>query len=82
MGADLAYPTKGSYGLSCYLSEISQEMIQKKRDELLDVTPEDIRSLAGIIDAFVQDDQICVVGGAAKIDEYRDLFARVEPLCQ
>ncbi|MCR5093568.1 MAG: insulinase family protein [Lachnospiraceae bacterium] len=71
---------KGAASMIAYLTGITQEMIQQARDELLAVTGDDIRALADIVEAFVSDGQICVVGSAEKIKAHEDLFARIEPL--
>ncbi len=56
------------------------EHLQKSRDELLSTTVEKIRSLADYIDAFMQDECICVIGSADKIDEDKELFDSISPL--
>ncbi|MBQ3789582.1 MAG: insulinase family protein [Lachnospiraceae bacterium] len=72
--------TKGAASMYARMIGLTQEMIQKGRDELLDVTEEDFRALADIIDAFVSDGQVCVVGNAEKVKQHNDLFTHVEPL--
>lgn len=74
--------SKGVYNMYAALAGITQDMIQKARDELLDITGEDLKKLADIIDAFVADGQICVVGSAEKVKEHGDLFTKIEPLAQ
>ena len=71
---------KGTYSLSAYMSNYSYEKLQKERDELLATEPETIRGLADYIDAFMQDDCLCVVGKDEKIKENRELFGEVEYL--
>ncbi len=72
--------TKGIYGLVTYLTGTTMEHLQKSRDELLSTTVEKIRSLADYIDAFMQDECICVIGSADKIDEDKELFDSISPL--
>ncbi|MBQ6734497.1 MAG: insulinase family protein [Lachnospiraceae bacterium] len=74
--------TKGGYGLTCYLIGITQEEIQKEREEVLNCTAEEIRAMAPYIEAILADSVRCVVGAAEKIDAARDLFDSVEPLIQ
>ena len=71
---------KGAYGLTAYLCKARMENIQRNRDELLGTTKETIRSLADYVDAFMQDECLCVIGTSDKIDESRDLFDSVEQL--
>lgn len=47
---------------------------------MLAATPQDIRSLAGHIRAFMEDDCLCVVGNAQKIKAEENLFMKTENL--
>ena len=71
--------SKGAYSLSGYMTKLPFERIQRERDELLGVTKETIRSLAGHIRAFMDADCLCVVGNEEKLKESK-LFDAVEPL--
>jgi Zn-dependent M16 (insulinase) family peptidase len=55
-------------------------MIQKSREEVLNVTQEDIRKLAEYVDAFLEDQCVCVVGTAPKIEESKELFETIDNL--
>lgn len=70
----------GTFCLNAYLSEITEEMIQKDRDEVLGVTQEEIRNLAKYVDAVIEDNYICVVGTGNKIEESKELFDVVDSL--
>ncbi len=70
---------KGAYSLSGYLTKLPFAQVQKERDELLGVTVDVIRSLAGHIRAFMAADSLCVVGNEEKLKESA-LFEVVEPL--
>ncbi|MCR5675705.1 MAG: insulinase family protein [Lachnospiraceae bacterium] len=74
--------TRGAYGMTVWLTQTAREVLQRDRDELLNVTGEDIRALAGIIDAILADGRICVVGSAEKVKQHESLFSHVEPLVQ
>jgi len=71
---------KGTYSLGAYLTDLSNEAIQKERDELLATSAEDIRRLSVYIKAFMEDDCFCVIGNEEKIKESADMFKKVEPL--
>ncbi len=71
---------KGVFASSALAMNVTQEMIQKNRDELLNVTGDDIRKTADIIEAFISDDMLCVVGNAESIKKHADLFDSIEPL--
>ncbi len=71
---------KGSRSLAAYMSGVTEEMLQKERDEILSVSEETIQGLAAYIDAFMEEECICVVGNEEKIKEEKDLFFSVSPL--
>lgn len=68
------------FSLSSYMTGITQEMLQKERDEMLTATPEDIRGLSKYVEAMMSDDYFCTVGNAEKIKEASDLFMSVTNL--
>lgn len=70
----------GLFSLSAYMTGITQEMLQKERDEMLSATAEDIRGLSAYIKAMMDDEYFCTVGNAEKIREAADLFMKVENL--
>ncbi|WP_026651846.1 insulinase family protein [Butyrivibrio proteoclasticus] len=71
---------KGTYGLTAYLCNAKMENIQRNRDELLSTTKETIRGLANYVDAFMEDQCLCVIGSADKIGECKELFDEVKQL--
>lgn len=73
---------KGLRSLSIYLTNQTEEQLQKERDEVLDAEPEDIRALAAYIRAFLADDCFCVVGNEKKIEEEKERFFTLEQLYQ
>ena len=70
----------GLFSLSAYMTGVTQEMLQKERDELLAATQENMRGLAEYIEAFVTENHLCVVGNAEKIKEEAGLFMHTENL--
>lgn len=73
--------SRASHSMTCYFGKISDADIQKERDEILNVTEEDIRGLYKYIDAIVDDKNICVVGNVDIINESKDIFNKLEQLC-
>lgn len=71
---------KGAYSLAGYMTHYSFEQVQKERDELLGTVPETIRGLAGYIDAFMEDDCLCVVGNEEKIKKQQTIFKETDYL--
>ncbi|MBR3824992.1 MAG: insulinase family protein [Lachnospiraceae bacterium] len=70
----------GLFSLSAYMSGLSQEVLQKERDEMLVTTAEDVRALAAYIEAFMSEEFLCVVGNTEKIKAETDLFMHTENL--
>ncbi len=68
---------KAARALTAYLTGTSDADAQKERDEILNVTKEDLHKLADYIDAFISQEHICVVGAEEKIEEEKDLFDEV-----
>ncbi len=72
--------TKGNYSRGGYLTGLSMEKVQKERDELLSTTVEQIRDLYRYVQAFMEDDCLCVVGNGEKIKENQGLFGEIDQL--
>ncbi|MGN0166719.1 MAG: insulinase family protein [Acetatifactor sp.] len=71
---------KGRRSREYFFTGMTQDMLQTARNEVLDATPEDIRSMAEYIRAFMEDDFLCVVGNEQKIQEEKDKFLKIENL--
>lgn len=71
---------KGIRSMSAYFVDYNYEMEQKERDELLQTDDKTIRSLAAYIEAFMEGNYICVIGGEEKIKNNSDLFEHIENL--
>ncbi|MDO4178306.1 MAG: insulinase family protein [Phascolarctobacterium sp.] len=63
--------------VNSYIKDITQEMQQKSRSEILDVTVEDLRALAPIIRDTLANGSICVVGGKQVIEGNKEIFEQV-----
>ena len=71
---------KGSKADSAYFSKVTDEMLQKEREEILNVTKEDIRALAPIIRQILNTGSFCVIGNAEKIQAEREMFGEIKNL--
>ena len=80
LDAPLTPSVKGSRGLSAYLSGVTEEMMQKQRDQVLNCDIEDIRQTADVVREVIRDGVICVIGNEKKIAEEEKLFESIEPL--
>lgn len=71
---------KGDRSMNLYMNHVEAEMIQKERMEILSATQEDIRKLAEVAEAVLANEQICVIGNEAKIEEDAAIFKTVKDL--
>ncbi len=79
---DVPYPpsTKGNRGLSAYISGVSREMMEKEREEVLNASQEDIKSLAPIVKAVLSTGSLCVIGNEEKIAAESSMFEETKNL--
>lgn len=63
--------------VTAYLKSVDEKMRQKTRDEVLQVSNEDLRSLAYVIEDMLSDGYICVVGGKQQIEANQALFGNI-----
>ena len=66
--------------LAAYFTGVTNEDLQKTRDEMLSADAETIRSFGDLADAFVSQDHLCVIGSETQIDANKQLFTSLEPL--
>ena len=55
-------------------------MIRREREEILTADQEDIRALAGVVQALLNADMLCVIGGEDKIEAAKELFMEIKTL--
>ena len=73
---------KGLLSLTAFMADLTDEDLQRERDELLATKASDLRRTAEQIRAFMEDDCLCVVGNAEKITGEEELFEKVENLVE
>ncbi len=61
-----------------YRMGLTVEESQKIRDQILDVTVEDIRALAPVVKDVLADNYFCVVGSQNKITENKTIFSSIK----
>lgn len=78
--APLTPSAKTGRSATAYLTGVTDEMLKKERQEILNATQEDIRSLSGIVRAVLKEDAFCVIGNEEKITEEKELFKELKNL--
>ena len=66
--------------MHAWVSGITPDILARERAQVLDCTQEDIRALAPLMRAILDDDCLCAVGGEDKLKEEADLFDAGEAL--
>lgn len=60
-----------------YLKQIPDSLRQRIRNEVLQVTNEDLQKLGQVVEDMLSDGLICVVGGKQPIEANKDLFSKL-----
>lgn len=68
---------KGFVADEYYIRHITQESVQKERDEILNTKKEDIRSLANLVSDVMKQNYFCVLGSEEKIKTNKDIFGNI-----
>lgn len=71
---------KGNLSLNAWFSNVTEEDMARERQEVLEAQPEDIRNLAGIVDAMMKQNRICVVGSEEKLEQEKNMFGQLRHL--
>ena len=71
---------KGTRSMNLYMNHVTEEMIKKEREEILNARQDEIRALADVVAAMLAADQLCVIGSEEKIEEQKALFGEVRTL--
>jgi Zn-dependent M16 (insulinase) family peptidase len=72
--------TSGKRSLSMYIAGITEEDLQKERDQVRNVTVEEIRALHQAVQSILKAGNICVIGSEEKINANSDMFKEVKSL--
>lgn len=81
MDTPLNPSAKGARSMTAYLQELTYEEIQKERDEVINAEAEDIRALKGLIQAVLEDGDLCVIGNEENLKSEEEMFLKLENLC-
>jgi len=68
---------KGERADEYYIRHISFEDLQKERDEVLETRQDTIKGFAPLMEKFMKENNICVLGNEDKIKENEKLFGKL-----
>ncbi len=68
---------EGTFSLACYFGGITEETLQKERDEVLATDARAIRDLAPLIKSITENGTICAIGGGEKIEANKESFGEI-----
>ena len=80
LDAPLTPAGKTGRSAAAYLTGVTEEMIKKEQQEILNASQEDIRNLSGIVRAVLKEKAICVIGNEEKLKEEKALFTELKNL--
>ena len=71
---------KAALTVSAFISKISNDMLQKERDQVLATKEEDIRKLSDYMEAILSKGASCTIGNGQLIEENKQSFYTTEEL--
>ena len=80
MDAPLTPNAKGLRSLGLALRSIDMNDLTKERMEVINTTAADIRALAPVFEALLEQGHICVIGNEKKLEEDKELFNEIKVL--
>ena len=78
MDTPLTPQAEGALSYICYMLGVTEEDLQRERDEVLGADADKIRALAPLIETALSQGVICAIGDEVKIEEAKDNFYSVE----
>lgn len=80
LDAPMTPSMEGNYSFLCYMSGITDEELQKVRDEILSADVDTIRNLAPIVKSIVDSGIVCAMGDENVIEYGKEMFTSVKTL--
>lgn len=77
MDRPLSPSEEGNVALNRYLEKVTQEDIQKERDDVLATVPEDIRKMNTLVADILKQNAISVYGNEDKVKSNKGLFKKI-----
>jgi Zn-dependent M16 (insulinase) family peptidase len=68
---------KGFVADEYYIRNITQDSVQRERDQIISTTKEDIRKLSELIADVMKQNNFCVLGSEEKIKAHKDVFGSI-----
>ena len=78
MDTPLTPSAKGRRSLNAYMCGLTQEILQRERNQVLAASQEDIRALAPLVQAVLDQNCLCVLGNEEKLKAEKDLFMELK----
>ena len=75
MDSPLTPSQKGDQAVSMFFSRRTADEVQKDRDAVLSVTPEDIRGYSALVREVLDQNAFCVYGNAGRLTADKALFS-------
>ena len=69
---------KGARSMTALLQGITQEDLQRERDEVIGATEKDICALKDMIASVLEEHNLCVIGNEEKLNEQKELFTELK----
>lgn len=69
---------KGARSMTALLQGITQEDLQRERDEVIGATEKNIRALKDMIASVLEEHNLCVIGNEEKLNEQKELFTELK----
>lgn len=77
LDSPLTVSMKGTRAVENYLQHITQQDLEQERQQILDLTQQQVRQLAPLVAACMKQNYVCVLAGEDKIQQSKDLFTNL-----
>ena len=74
LDSPLTASMKGTRAVENYLQHITQQDLEQERQQILDLTQQQVKQLAPLISECMKQNYVCVLGGEEKIQQSKDLL--------
>lgn len=71
---------KGDLSKTAYFRGVTEDVLQKERDQILHADVSDVRALAPLVEAILSEEAICVVGSESAVEKEKEVFQEIRSL--